>query len=325
LLASQNNFLLLGNPKKLRDNSAAQNVTIFPCAIKPFSIKELFFFPPALSKKINSTTLFYSPYFNIPSGLKIPIYTTIHDIIFPDMPELTSRAGLFARMWFYKRAAKKSKKVFTVSNFSKSRIEHFLGTKTPVIVTGNAAQSYILQSSAVSKTKTIIFIGNIKKHKGLSCLLRAFFAARNAGLAHRLIIVGSKDNFRTKDSAVEKLLMNVDSAAVEFTGFIPNEKLKTLLAQAALLVQPSLYEGFGYPPLEAMMQGTRALITDIPVFKEVYGDFPVVFFHAGDSVDLKDKLMELLYNKEPETILLSGELKNRYSFEKTAGVILAEL
>jgi glycosyltransferase involved in cell wall biosynthesis len=177
----------------------------------------------------------------------------------------------------------------------------------------------------LQKQNSILFVGNIKKHKGLAILLDAFFLARAGGLEYNLIIVGEKDNFRSVDTTSLAKLASADSLIVEFTGLISDDKLKTLYESASLLVQPSLYEGFGLPPLEAMMQGTRALISDIPVFKEIYGDFPVVFFHAGDSADLKDKLMELLYNKEPETIRLSDELKNRYMFQKTAGVILAEL
>jgi glycosyltransferase involved in cell wall biosynthesis len=177
----------------------------------------------------------------------------------------------------------------------------------------------------VKKTKTILFVGNIKKHKGLSCLLDAFLRAQSEGLEYKLIITGSKDHFRSADRRILAKLEGIDSAILEFTGFIPGEKLKDLLARAALLVQPSLYEGFGYPPLEAMVCGTPALISDIPVFKEIYVDFPVTFFRAGDSGDLKDKLMALLYNRTPERIVLPETLRTQYTFEKTAGSILKEL
>ncbi|GHT74641.1 glycosyl transferase [Spirochaetia bacterium] len=325
---SPNDFVLLGNTEKLLSIAGGhQNVEIVDCKIKPFSFKELLFFPHKLLKIVNQTDLYYSPYFNIPSGLTVPVYTTIHDIIFPDMPELTSKPGLMVRMWFYRRAFIRSKKIFTVSEFSKSRIEHFLGTKTQVSVTYNAAQPYLLNQDTISveKKDTIIFIGNIKKHKGLSCLLDAFFQARREGLKSKLILVGSKDNFRSADTETILRLDGIDSSIVEFTGFIPNEKLKQLLCEAALLVQPSLYEGFGYPPLEAMVCGTKALISDIPVFREIYDGFPVTFFKAGDSIDLKDKIMGLLYNKNAESVVLPEELISKYTFKNTASIILREL
>ena len=92
-----------------------------------------------------------------------------------------------------------------------------------------------------------------------------------------------------------------------------------------MLVQPSLYEGFGLPPLEAMTLGTRCLISDIPVLKEIYNGFPVVFFKAGDPVDLKNKMMELLFNKTPSSFVLSEELLSKYTFKKTSEIILREL
>ncbi|MDR2177988.1 MAG: glycosyltransferase family 4 protein, partial [Treponema sp.] len=317
------------DPEKLaRISSPCQNTEIVDChTIKPFSIRELCAFPHTIVKQINKTSLFYSPYFNIPAGITIPVYTTIHDIIFPDMPELTSPHGLAARMWFYRRAFRRSKKIFTVSEFSKSRIRYYLGSGKPVVVTYNAAQSYLLEpfSYPPEKKDIILFIGNIKKHKGLSCLLDAFLKARNEGLNSRLVIAGGMENFRSRDSDVLRRVDSLDKEVVEFTGFIPNEKLKSLLAEAALLVQPSLYEGFGYPPLEAMMVGTSALISDIPVFREVYGSFPVTFFKAGDSGDLKEKLLFLLRDQKYQGLTLPQELVEKYSFKKTAGIILKEL
>ncbi|MHB9293414.1 hypothetical protein Holit_02536 [Hollandina sp. SP2] len=329
-LESEHTFLLLGDTEKLARISAPyQNVEIVDCNnINPFSIRELFAFPPKIIKKINRTALFYSPYFNIPGGITVPVYTTIHDIIFPDMPELTSKSGLMARMWFYRRAFRRSQKIFTVSQFSKSRIESHLGKKIPVIVTHSAIRPRFLQNNCetpAEKKEIILFIGNIKKHKGLSILLDAFFNACREQLPHKLIIIGEKNNFRSKDTESLEKLSSLDSAAVEFTGFISDEKFKILLSQAALLVQPSLYEGFGLPPLEAMILGTKALISDIPVFKEIYAEFPVTFFRAGDSKDLKEKLMALLFNKKPTALVLPKHLTVKYTFKKTASIILQEL
>jgi glycosyltransferase involved in cell wall biosynthesis len=329
LLDSPHRFVLLGNAHKLCAFIGERpNVTVVDCAVKPFSLVELMRFPRNILKTTNRTDLFYSPYFNVPGGIRIPVCTTIHDIVFPDMPELASKAGLMARMWFYRRAFARSAKIYTVSEFSKSRILHYVRRNMPVIVTYSAVQSYLLKPDAtggsVGKRETILFIGNIKKHKGLPCLLDAFFQTRREGLPHKLIIVGEKERFRTSDTGVLAKLKTADSAAVEFTGCLPDEKLKTLLAESALLVQPSLYEGFGLPPLEAMVCGTQALISDIPVFREIYAGFPVTFFRAGDSGDLKAKLMSLLYQKTPVSVALPEALRQKYTFAKTAAAILNE-
>jgi len=145
LLDSGHNFNLLGNSDILTPLiSGKTNARILDCQVTPFSIQELFFFPGKLSEKINKGDLYYSPYFNIPGSVKIPVYTTIHDIIFPDMPELCSRQGLAARMWFYRHAFKRSGKIFTVSEFSKSRIDYYSRYKVSVIVTYSAIQSKFL-------------------------------------------------------------------------------------------------------------------------------------------------------------------------------------
>jgi glycosyltransferase involved in cell wall biosynthesis len=329
LLKSPNEFLLLGNSGELEyfaENAA--NTAIADCKTKTFSLKELFFFPRNILQKINSSDIFYSPFFNVPGGVRVPVYTTIHDIIFPDIPGITSPVGLFIRMRFFKRAVKKSRKIFTVSRFSKSRIEYHLGTAKPVVIAHCAIQSNFLSYNTgrpFDKSGNIVFIGNIKKHKGLDCLLEAFSLARAEGLPHRLIIIGSRDNFRSSDSGLLQKIDSMDAGAVTFTGFISGEELMKYLSGAALLVQPSLYEGFCMPPLEAMVLGTQALISDIPVFKEIYGGFPVTFFRAGDSEDLKNRLMELLYNKKPAFLALPKELSLKYTYEKTASVILREL
>ena len=328
-LKSNNNFLLIGNKNKLNIYESNSNVKIINCNIKPFSFRELFF-PLKVTREINKADAFFSPYINIPRRIKIPIYTTIHDIIFPDFPELTNKLGLAMRMWFYRRSHKKSKKIFTVSHFSKSRIEHNLGIQKPIVVTKNAIQPMFLEQSEnykkTIKKNNIVFIGNLKRHKGLYYLLDAFKQARDEGLKYNLIIVSSKNKMRSLDNTVLKKIKSIDdNGSITITGYISDEALIELLASSSLLIQPSLYEGFCYPPLEAMILGTHALISDIPVLKEVYSDFPVTFFRAGDTLDLKDKIMKLLYNKPAPVVSLSDDLIYKYTFEKTVSVIMENL
>jgi len=327
-LQSGHDFLLLGKAEQLQSFSQKNACEIIECNTGPFSLKELFFFPSKISRIINETDAYFTPFFNVPCCIEIPVYTVIHDIIFPDMPELISRAGLAARMWFYRRAYIKSKKIFTVSEFSKSRIEYHLGKEKPVIVTHSAIRpqfiNYRLGHSGIAKKKTVVFIGNIKKHKGLDCLLEAFQTAVSGGLPHKLIIIGSRENFRSRDKAVLSKINSLGEETVSFTGLITDDRLMELVSSAELLVQPSLYEGFCLPPLEALTLGTSVLISDIPVLKEIYSVFPVSFFKAGDSSDLKEKMTTLLSSGIPP-VELSDELLSKYTFEKTAAVIMREI
>ena len=329
LINSKYDILLFGNKKNINSLFPNLNAEIIECNIKPFSIKELFFFDKKIKDTINKTDIYLSPYFNIPNGINIPVYTTIHDIIFPDI-KITSTLGLFLRMFFYRRAYKLSKKIFTVSNFSKSRIEFHLGDKTPVIVVnGSAVDNKVIEyrkkNNKITKKQTIVFVGNIKKHKGLSILLEAFIQAKLDGLPHDLVVIGNIEKFRTSDSSIIKKINSLNNNSIILTGLVSDEKLIEILSNSSLLIHPSLYEGFGLPPLEALTLGTAVLISDIPVFKEVYANFPVTFFKTGDSNDLKMKLMSMLYNKTPPVPVLSDELLNKYTFEKTTSKILEEL
>jgi glycosyltransferase involved in cell wall biosynthesis len=121
-----------------------------------------------------------------------------------------------------------------------------LGLKKQIVVTYSAIQKnildYIADKKTIQKKETIVFIGNIKKHKGLIILLDAFHSAKEEGLPHKLLIIGSKENFRSKDNTIIKKIENTKD--VSFTGFIADETLIQELAEASLLVQPSLYEGF---------------------------------------------------------------------------------
>lgn len=318
--------LFVGEKSKCGNFLTSKNASFCECAVRTFSLKELFSFPGNVLKEINCCDAFFSPYCNIPSGIKVPVFSTIHDVVFLDVPGLTGTAGKLIRKFFYRRAVKKSEEIFTVSEFSKERIQKNLPCAKKIKVVYNSAPAYLTEKDSLDESAAvkkfgdfILFVGNIKKHKGLKTLLDAFEKARSNGLKSKLLIVGNKDNFRTGDEETVGKLEADGGKNIVFTGKVSNARLKEIYRCALVLVQPSLYEGFGMPPLEAMTLGTPAVISDIPVFKEIYGDFPVVFFKTADSDDLCEKLLSAEQN--PKKIDL-GELKNRYSYKKSAETIL---
>ena len=314
---AKHDCLLFGNMHKLAQYE--NKAEICECAVKPFSLKEMLAFPRALRKKINSCDIYYTPYCNIPGGITIPIFSTIHDIVFLDVHGLASPVGVAARKFFYQRALHTSRVLFTVSQFSASRIREKLNCKNlPIVVTYDALPQHFFSKHPqdVQKNAQILYVGNIKKHKGLHILLAAFRKAQAHGLDAKLVIAGSADNFRTRDT---KIMQEIDASlsnSVRFTGHISDDELRQLYAQSLLLVQPSLYEGFGLPPLEAMSLGTRALISDIPVFKEIYGGFPVTFFASGNEDDLANKMISCMSDTTP-----LPPLPDIYSWKKTSDII----
>ena len=315
---------LFGNGELIKKYARDGNYSVVDCEIPAFSLKEMLAFPPDLKKIINSCDLYYTPYCNIPGGIKIPVFSTIHDVVFLDIPELSGTLGTIARKWFYQHAVNKSRKVFTVSNFSKERIQTHLRTKPyQVVTTYNALPHWFYQdvNISVQKENYILFVGNIKKHKGLSTLLKAFKLVLSHGIQTKLMIVGNSENFRTGDTQIWTQISECPKDSVVFTGRISDSDLNEVYAMAKVLVQPSLYEGFGMPPLEALNLDTDVVLSDIPVFKEIYNGFPVTFFKCQDADDLAQKLIQNWDNFGKKTI----HVPETYSFEKTFDIIKTNL
>ena len=310
-------ILLIYSNQKESLPAETKDCQIIETDIKTFSLKEMFSFPSELKKIINNCDIFYSPYCNVPGGIKIPVFTTIHDIVFLDVSDLSSKAGTLIRKFFYQRAINKSKGIFTVSEFSAQRIKEKLKLKNkPLIVTYNAVPGHFDAPAKKEKDNSIIYVGNIKKHKGLSYLLKAFEICKSKGLKATLVIVGNADNFRSGDTEIAKRLSSAGQSDIIFTGRISDQQLQTYYQKAKLLVQPSLYEGFGMPPLEALYLGTNVVISDIPVFKEIYEGFPVTYFKSADSQDLAEKIIQAFNLPAPEN------LPEKYSFKNTSDIII---
>jgi glycosyltransferase involved in cell wall biosynthesis len=321
LFLEKNDCLLIGKEKDIVLYKNNPNAKLCSCSIPPFSFRELIAFPKAITGRINTCDAYYTPYCNIPSGIKIPVFSTIHDVVFLDVPGLASKNGTAVRKWFYKRAVEKSRAIFTVSHFSEDRIKTQLHCRKPIIVTFSAVPSWLRPDTdnTVQKNGTVLFVGNIKKHKGLHLLLPAFQEAIQNGFASQLVIVGNSDNFRTDDDSIRQEIDTMPADLVRFTGKVSDAQLRQLYLQASLLVQPSLYEGFGLPPLEALTLGTNALISDIPVFREIYSMYPVSFFKTGDTADLASKLISTAALPPPLNI------PQLYSFSRTYSLISAAI
>lgn len=295
----------------------SSNVKIVETDIKPFSLKELFSFPV---EEINKSDTFFTPYINIPGRIKVPVYSTIHDVIFFDVDGLVSPVGKLMRRFFFKRAIRLSNKILTVSEFSKGRILRHFPTDKEIVVAYNGVPYKILECNLTRTQKKdyFIFVGNIKKHKGLHVLVEAYCQAVEKGLKSKLIVVGNKDKFRSADSNFESLINS--EIGVEFTGWISDEKLLRLISEAQALVQPSFYEGFGIPPLEALCLGTNVLLSDIQVFKEVYKEFPVTYFKTGDADDLARKMLSFQISEIPEIVKV--KLKDKYSYQRVVNTVI---
>ncbi len=307
---SENKFYLIGKKALLEKYSQA---TIVEDDSEPYSAKGLFAFDKSLNKICDAMLI---PNFLIPFGIKIPVFTIMHDLAFLDVKETTR--GLFdktVKKYLLKRCMKKSKGISCVSLFTLERCKHYYGRLADkCFVNYNGISQGVFEyarSHSVSKKRTnIVFVGNVKPHKGLKILLAAFSNVKDGST---LKIIGEKDHFLTGLELDESAYRNVI-----FTGKLENDALCSEIQQAKYLVLPSKYEGFGLPPLEALCLGTQPIVSDIPVFREVYEGLPVEFF--SDENDLAQKLV-----REPTPVNCLEEIEARYHFKDCADKLIKAL
>jgi glycosyltransferase involved in cell wall biosynthesis len=119
--------------------------------------------------------------------------------------------------------------------------------------------------------KYIIYVGNVKHHKNLPLLLNAYAEIAHAIPQKKLVIAGGGESVRALDSRVQPLTAQLGDR-VQVIGRLDFDELRSLVAGADLLVMPSLYEGVGMPPLEAMASRTAVLSSNIAALRETCGE-----------------------------------------------------
>ena len=207
----------------------------------------------------------------------------------PDVPAVPSTPSLgyaFARASLY-TAAHKSDRIFTVSEQSKRDILKFFNVPPDkIVVTPNAIDdrfSVPPSEEHVVNTREryqlshsyLLYVGNIKPHKNLERLIEAFHLVRQQGRSElELIIIGDEiSKLQSLRRAVHKYDIH---RYVRFLGYVPDKTLAVLYRLASVFVFPSLYEGFGLPPLEAMASGTPVVTSNVSSLPEVVGDAAVL-------------------------------------------------
>ena len=236
----------------------------------------------------SGSTCFHAPHYVLPALTPSRTVVTIHDCIHLMFPEyLRHRLGYaFARASLY-TAAHKSDRIFTVSEQSKRDILKFFDVPPEkIVVTPNAIDdrfSVPPSEEHVVNTREryqlshsyLLYVGNIKPHKNLERLIEAFHLVRQQGRSElELIIIGDEiSKLQSLRRAVHKYDIH---RYVRFLGYVPDKTLAVLYRLASVFVFPSLYEGFGLPPLEAMASGTPVVTSNVSSLPEVVGDAAVL-------------------------------------------------
>ncbi len=273
-------FLLLVRDIHVEDlkHFKRSNVELVAFDYPPLSISEQFGF---LSRRRElCPSVYWVPHVNVPIALsKSPLLVTICDVIQLARPDLVG--GFHQRIYvrgMLELIKRRARRIITISHFSSAEIQKYSGISSERIIVshlGVAASWNSTTSAPPPPHSYILFVGNIKPNKNLQSLVTAFNKISEQ-LDHHLLVVGEQNNLKTGSMKDLVIPENVRDR-IHFTGRVPDKTLKNYLAQATCLVFPSLYEGFGLPPLEAMACGCPVIAASSSSIPEVCGDAAVYF------------------------------------------------
>lgn len=197
---------------------------------------------------------------------------TIHDVKIKAHPEFFSKKFLLWYRYLFKNITKKSKAIITVSNFSKREIVKYYGVDpNRVFVISNAWQHFekiaydaqALCKYKLEKENYFFSMSNLEPNKNLKWILQAALQYPDRIFA----VAGIKNN---KIFAQQKIQLPEN---VKLLGYVSDEEAKTLMRDCKAFIFPTIYEGFGIPPLEAVAAGAkRIIVSDSEVMHEVFGD-----------------------------------------------------
>ena len=261
---------------------------------------------------------------------------TIHDVAFRHIPEAYSRKSRLYQEWSTKRAVKRAARIVCISeNTKKDLIEMFgaASEKLRMIYPGFEPggpetidlkrRDQLLHTLRLTKGEYFLFVGRVEEKKNLARLVTAFNAARKgAGLKYRLVLAGSPGKGISElRQLVSKLSL---SGEVVFPGYIDEETKHYLLSNANALILPSLYEGFGYPILEAYAAGVPVVASRVSAIPEVAGR-GALLFNPENVEELRERLVQITTDKALRSDLIRDGAKElrRFDFLKSSRDILA--
>lgn len=233
--------------------------------------------------------------------------------------------------WLIPKIARKSKMVFTISNNSKNDIIRF--TKVPVdkikvLYCGISAvfsSNFSLDTGIVSRLglqdrSYFMAVSSLDPRKNFKGLIDAFLGAN---IDVPLLIVGSRGKV-FGDINLNQL--DLSSKRIIFSGYVNDEELKALYKSAFCFIYPSLYEGFGIPPLEAMASGCPTIVSNTSSLPEVCGQASL-YVDPYNKKSIINGIMKMLQSKSVRTDLIERGFENvkRFSWKATASKALIEI
>jgi alpha-1,3-rhamnosyl/mannosyltransferase len=242
----------------------------------------------------------------LPLVLPCPAVVTIHDLSFVREPSLMSRRDRLIFKAVVPRAARKAKRVLTVSERTRRDLrELYKIADAKIVVTPNGVDPVFTPGDGKGGHDYVLLVGAVQQRKNP---LAALAAAESAGLP--LIVAGP-----AKDEALAREL---ERRGARIAGYVAEDELVQLYRGAACLIQPSRFEGFGLPVLEAMACGTPVVAVPEPALQEVAGDAAV----WAEEDELGDGIRRAVADRD-RLVAAGLERARKFSWPETARRTLA--
>ncbi len=283
-------------------------------------------------------SLVHIPLNRVPLFMQEPYVVTIHDmssLLF----ETGSGLRIAGRRFLLRRGLLRARRILAVSEATRRDVHDALGIPADRIrLAHNAPNPDFFLPAPAERARSILeryqiaypfllYAGNIRPQKNIPRLVEAFAVAREHLSRHpvyrhlHLIIIG--DEISRYPSVRRAVIQTRVEKAVRFLGFVPFEALRVFFESAALFVFPSLYEGFGLPPLEAMAGGTPVVASNVSALREVLGD-AALLVNPENVFEIARAIQEALLDEDLRCELIAkGKAQAaRYSWNRTAREVL---
>jgi len=338
-LDAENQYTLVMHPDDAGELAGLRpNFKVAHFAVSDRGLKHNLSFPGFL--KSLKASLYHIPLNSVAWAMPRPYVVTIHDLsslLFPQGKDFRYKLHQLR----YRRGVVRAARVIAVSHATRRDLESILRISDDRLSTiysapdpaftsvrdDPAQQRQILDRYSISYPY-ILYAGTIRVHKNVPRLVEAFAVLRHKLENHpvyqnlRLVIIGDE---LSKNPAVRRAVAHSRiESAVRFLGFVPIETLRVFYCSAELFAFPTLYEGFGLAPLEAMACGAPVVASDLPSLVEAVGQAAELV--SPDNVfDIERGMREVLLNIERrETLKAAGRVQaQRFHWESTAQQVLA--
>lgn len=228
--------------------------------------------------------------------------SVVHDLTCWDCPETITRKNRIFWRTAIRKVVADGNTIITVSEFSKGRIvRHFKIDPARVLVAYcGVSEVFMGQDYSMAKRDEvrsryslpddfILTVGTIEPRKNISLLIRAWAELFREGEISSDLVLTGRSGWMTENLLCD--LSNDELEHVHATGFVDDQDLPVLYSMSSLFVFPSLYEGFGMPPVEAVNSGAAVLCSDIECLQEICKD-AVEYFTSNDLQDLKRAIVQ---------------------------------